>query len=354
MNTRAKTLAANLFGPSLVTPQMLFFKGEVPGKVISVVELDHPQVYTLTVGGDRWSSSYTQVFTEIRVKTGDVVMPGAVLGLTRGYLIHQLEAVRSYTFESYLERAQLLLEIVRYWAGKPVVCFCNGEGSLHRFDYKKWLVSDEKTATPLGWKSPSTCSSCRATREILEAVLGSQIAPFVISKGNRRFKLNLVKLMTFVEEGPEVFAAAEQRKYEETARARWQGNEDEVTKALKGAEVGDKIRAGLNEDWAKNGSWDGVKAVSRDLVVSYRTRSEWGKVGGIGKFDEVRVWYKGQSSLQEWQWRDRYNPNADRFDLRVGGIGNVVITYKEGKVEIRLEIQNGEHSRFATYTFEEE
>lgn len=165
------------------------------------------------------------------------------------------------------------------------------------------------------------------------------------------FPLDMFTL--FAEGGPEAVAAEERRLKEEEVKAERQRYEDEVTHALQGAEVSDVIRTGLVEYRAGRGYWDGVKVVSKDLVVSYGPRSEWGNVGGIGKFDEVRVWYKGQVARQEWQWRDRYNPNADRFDLRVGGIGNVTVDSKEGKVEIKVEIQNGDDSRFATYTFED-
>ena len=159
--------------------------------------------------------------------------------------------------------------------------------------------------------------------------------------------------MTFVKEGPEALAASEKKKLLEEAKAERQRHEDEVTKALQGAEVSDVIRAGLVGFRTGKGYWEGVKVVSKDLVVTFGPRSEWGNVGGVGKFDEVRVWYKGQVARQEWQWRDQHNPSADRFDLRVGGIGKVTVESKEGKVEIKVEIQNGEHSRFTTYVFDD-
>ena len=145
MNTEIKNLAANFFGPSLAKPQELKFENSKSGEVINIEQLNHPQLYTFTVGGKGWSVTYRQIITEFRVKKGDTVNPGDVLGITRGHLTHHLDAVKAYAFKNDLERAELLLEIIKHWAGKPVQFFCNGEGALWCFDYEKWLGVARRT-----------------------------------------------------------------------------------------------------------------------------------------------------------------------------------------------------------------
>jgi len=98
---------------------------------------------------------------------------------------------------------------------------------------------------------------------------------------------------------------------------------------------------------------DTLTIVSPDIAVVVTSRSVWGSTGGVGYYDHVRVFYGAQSDIQEWQWRDRFSASNDKHWLRVLGIGNVKVSYAEGKVTIEVELINeGYGNRTATFTFD--
>lgn len=95
-----------------------------------------------------------------------------------------------------------------------------------------------------------------------------------------------------------------------------------------------------------------LTVVSPIIAVVTTDRSEWGSVGGIGYYDQVRVFYKSQSKMQEWQWRDRYSAGNDKPWLSVHGIGEVKVSNEGEKVVIEVELLNAKHgNRRATYEF---
>lgn len=92
--------------------------------------------------------------------------------------------------------------------------------------------------------------------------------------------------------------------------------------------------------------------VSQDVAVVITERSEYGSGGGIGYYDQVRVFCGSQSEMKEWQWRDRYSASNDKPWLGVNSIGNVKVSEKEDKVIVEVELVNGKYeNRTVTYTF---
>jgi len=95
-----------------------------------------------------------------------------------------------------------------------------------------------------------------------------------------------------------------------------------------------------------------VKVVEPDIAVIQTSRSEWGGSGGIGYFDQITVYFYGQTEMEEWQWRDRYSASRDRWDLRIHGIGQVKIE-ADDIVEVRVELINNKYgNRWAIFHFE--
>ncbi|MCX6744842.1 MAG: hypothetical protein NTX82_04935 [Candidatus Parcubacteria bacterium] len=97
----------------------------------------------------------------------------------------------------------------------------------------------------------------------------------------------------------------------------------------------------------------GVKIVTPEVAVMKDKRLEYGSSGGTAYFDQIRVFYKEQSLMKEWQWRDRYSASNDRYDLAVHDIGAVNVDETDGKVKVEVEIINNKYgNRQAIFTFE--
>jgi hypothetical protein len=295
------------------------------------------------------------MLTDIRVKVGQEVKPEEIIGMHRGHLTHHLDAVRKYHFSSDVERAELLLEIIKQWAGKPITLFCNGGGALRYFDWNEWTSNSQADETPLGWKDPSNCNSCGITQEVLRAIFGQQEMPFIEFHGYRCYALNLRKLILFTGGGQSALEAEERKKREAEIKKAQARIEQSVMEALKDATVSDANRTAMIQYRAQDGHWNTVKVVSPDLVVCNADRHEHGGSGGIGMFCQARVWYKGQTQMKEWQWRDRYSPNRDNPSMVIHGIGKVSQSVSSaGKVEIKVELVNTQHgNRSTAFTFED-
>ena len=116
-------------------------------------------------------------------------------------------------------------------------------------------------------------------------------------------------------------------------------------------EAGDNLREYL-KSVLSNKSIYGAKVVAPDIAVYLTDRSEWGNTGGIGKFHQVNVYYKGQVEMKEWQWRDRWSANNDRHDLYVQDFGKVSVNKDGQVVQVNVELLNNEYgSRKATFKF---
>jgi hypothetical protein len=92
--------------------------------------------------------------------------------------------------------------------------------------------------------------------------------------------------------------------------------------------------------------------LSQNCVCWTDTRSKYGGSGGIAKFDQLWVYYHGQVKMQEWQWRDQYDPNRDRFDLCITGIGKVQLDESGEKAVVTVELLNRQAARSTTVEFE--
>lgn len=115
-------------------------------------------------------------------------------------------------------------------------------------------------------------------------------------------------------------------------------------------EVGETMRNYLTSVDANKTIW-ALKIVAPDIAVFRTDRSEWGGSGGIGKFHQANVYYKGQVEMQEWQWRDRWSASNDKPWNYIGGFGKVDIK-KNGEVVMKVELLNNNGNRTATFRFQ--
>ncbi len=124
-----------------------------------------------------------------------------------------------------------------------------------------------------------------------------------------------------------------------------------LAEKLNGETISDDLQRQITQ-YADNES---LVIVNKDVAVVITSRSEWGSVGGIGYYDQVRVFCGSQADMKEWQWRDRYSADNDRPWLRVSSIGTVnVHEREESKVVIEVELVNKQHgNRVATYVFDQ-
>jgi hypothetical protein len=117
------------------------------------------------------------------------------------------------------------------------------------------------------------------------------------------------------------------------------------------AEVGETMRNYLASIHANKTIWV-LKVIAPDIAVFRTDRSEWGGSGGIGKFHQVNVYYKGQVEMQEWQWRDRWSASNDKPWNYIGGFGEVSIEKNGEVVRAKVELPNNEYgNRTATFNF---
>ncbi len=93
--------------------------------------------------------------------------------------------------------------------------------------------------------------------------------------------------------------------------------------------------------------------VNPNVAAVITERSEYGSTGGIGYYDQVRVFCGSQSEMKEWQWRDRYSASNDKPWLGVNSIGEVKVSEKDSNVIVDVELVNGKYeNRTVTYTFD--
>lgn len=98
----------------------------------------------------------------------------------------------------------------------------------------------------------------------------------------------------------------------------------------------------------------GLKIVNQDIAIMQDSRSEWGSSGGIGYYDQIRIFCGSQSDMREWQWRDRYSVANDRHDLSIQGIGEVNVSYENNQIAVEIELINDRYgNRFTTFTFDQ-
>ena len=95
-----------------------------------------------------------------------------------------------------------------------------------------------------------------------------------------------------------------------------------------------------------------LAVVTPDVFVWLTSRSEWGGSGGIGYFDQVRIYYHGQTKLAEYQWRDRYSASNDKPWLKVNSFGATSVEVSGNKATVSVELVNIDGKRTEKYVFE--
>lgn len=124
--------------------------------------------------------------------------------------------------------------------------------------------------------------------------------------------------------------------------------EAELAKRLGEMAISDELRQQILPYYDN----DSLVVVSHDIAVVRDERHEHGSSGGVGMYDQVRVFCGSQSQMKEWQWRDRYSADNDRRDLAVHDIGAVQVTQKGESLQVEVELVNRNYGkRKAVYTF---
>ncbi len=91
-------------------------------------------------------------------------------------------------------------------------------------------------------------------------------------------------------------------------------------------------------------------------VVLKEILDTFGKGGGVGYSSKVIVFYKNQRKSKKWQWRDHYDMEDDRPELRVDDLRIVKVSdkNKKGIVYIELELENANYTRTTTFEFDQD
>lgn len=95
-----------------------------------------------------------------------------------------------------------------------------------------------------------------------------------------------------------------------------------------------------------------VHIVDSNLAVAKKPRSEYGGSGGCGYYDQLHVYFRGQTIMKEFMWRDRYSAANDRPYLSINSIDNVGIQENEDIVNIIVTVSNGYGSRNVSFELE--
>ncbi|MFA5047617.1 MAG: hypothetical protein WC516_01100 [Patescibacteria group bacterium] len=218
------------------------------------------------------------------------------------------------------------------------------------------------------------CCERRITKEFLALTDRLGIRELVREKGEIAGARNTFRILSetysaaheaLAKVGGEAFADRIQKKRQELAEAKAHtkaleqaaeksAREEALAKVLGDQVVSDDLREFTEE--LMQAQRRGIKKVvvlNPDVAVFLMSRSEWGGSGGIAYFDQVIPYYHGQSQLQEWQWRDRYDAGRDRHDLCVNDLGEVQLDEENGKARITVELVNTKYrNRRAEFTFE--
>ena len=262
---------------------------------------------------------------------------------------------------------QFLVEVIRFWHMKKGL-FC-GDGNT--WDWKKddegkrQKVYQPENEWSFSYKTPSDCGGCVRGQELLDKIFGSRrifnSLPFVTFRGDRLYAFRFDLMKCYAEKGHdavvELMEAQKQerarKKAEEEAQKQQTLHEEQKAKLRErfgDAEISDDLYVQITK-YAENSS---LVIVDKDTAVVTDSRSDWGSSGGIGYYDQIRVFYGQQSNMQEWQWRDRYSASKDRPSLAIHGIGKVDVAKKENMVSIEIELINNKYgNRSTTFSFKQ-
>ncbi len=361
---KIKKLAKNVFSLENEKPEEVFVESDCVVKGIEMDVNGYPGDIRINFGGECWGTACGGFETEVLVCVGQKLKKGDTLCRTRGTFESHFGIIRGVAF-STAEKAELLLEIMKEWAGKPTFlfggfgCFGPGDGSLFRFNYEEWR--GEKRKQIFVWNDASYLEGYDCEHTLFVEIFGDtlydqcEIFPFLKYKGKegrwcRKYELDFGMLVRFVEEGSEVLKKEKEEKEKRNAESRLLFYQNEVVKALQGKEVSAWTFSALVDYKMRpeGGSLEGIKVMSGDFVVSKNER-EMSNMdrGGIGRSSQVWVWFNGKRQMREWQYRDQYNANCDKPELYIDEIGEVV---SDGDT-VTIELKNHYGVRRATFNF---
>jgi hypothetical protein len=260
-------------------------------------------------------------------------------------------------FSDEQEAAKFLVEVIKKWA--PQGLFVN---EVTNSKTGKWFQASEPP-----WEIPSPDElvfSYRMFRgkpdssyDVPVVELINKILPrfesleFVEKKvicncgcGHFVFQIPFKKLEFFAKEGRQGFMRLKEIKITEENRRK----NARVDSIAKGIAINSELRAQL----VANEYRGTVKVVSPEVAVMQDRRLDYGSGGGTGYYDQVRVFYRTQSELKEWCWRDRYSASNDKPWLAVNDIGEVKISEQGNKVKVDVELTNIHHgNRIVSWFF---
>lgn len=124
----------------------------------------------------------------------------------------------------------------------------------------------------------------------------------------------------------------------------------EFKEMLEGKNVGDRALRFLKKLDKEKGINDiAVCKADPEAVAALTSRNQWGMSGGIGYYDQVRLYYHGQTEMVEFNWRDQYSAANDRPRLKVNSIGGLTISASGEKVRVSVKLKNSYGTR--THSF---
>lgn len=268
-------------------------------------------------------------------------------------------------FSGEQEAAQFLVEAIRFWRDKrELFCYDNagkrweGEGK----DAKKVGLPEEEWH--FGYKTPSDCRGCVSGQKLLDKIFGDRrkfnALPFVTYHGDRDYSFSFDLLKHFAENGHDSTVCLIEERKQEAARKKAEAEVDQKRKlreeqnAKLAEQLGDMVVSEeLRRQILPHANNKSLVIASPDVAAVLTSRSEWGSGGGIGYYDQVRVFCGEQVVLKEWQWRDRYSSSNDRPSLAVHAIGAVKVSENDKEVNVEVELVNNHYdNRTATYTFD--
>jgi hypothetical protein len=84
-------------------------------------------------------------------------------------------------------------------------------------------------------------------------------------------------------------------------------------------------------------SLDDCVLTSPEIAVIVSSRRDCSAGGGVARYSILRVMYKDEVKMREWQYSDKYSHSADRWDLMILRTGKVEITEAGETISVTVE-----------------
>ncbi len=275
-----------------------------------------------------------------------------------GYYV--LNSQLQLDFTDMQQGVKFLVDIIRFWHGKRKF-FCHD--NTFRWESNRSIDLPSKQWS-FSYKWPSDCYGCVSGQKNLDKIFGSlhvfNKLPFVTYRGDREYSFRFDLMEYYAEHGSEATVRLIEKRKQDVARKNAEKEEIErrtlqeeqksqLFKRFEGAEISDDLFVQIMP-YANEPT---LKVVNKHIAVMKDSRSEWGSSGGIGYYDQIRVFCGRQCDLKEWQWRDRYDAARDRHSLCIHGIGDVTVSEEGGKIAVAVELINTKYgNRTTTFTFD--